>query len=187
MVARRCYISWSHKYWVSNNNAWFTTYLRPNSLLPNSSSCIDLISTNHPNLAVDSGVHFSLHVKCHHRILHYKFNLIIVYPPPCKHLAWDYKRANTDAIINSIYQVDWEFLFSNKNVHQQVNIFNKTLMNIFSNFIPNKYVTFNDKYPPWLTNYLKHKIHCKNNLYLKYVKYCKRDSDYIELFLYWTF
>ena len=153
----------------------------PTHLLPNSSSCIDLIFTDQPNLAVNSGVHPSLHVKCHHQIIHCKFNLMIVYPPPYERLVWDYKRANTDAIISSINQVDWEFLFFNKNVHQQVYIFNKTLMNIFSNFIPNKYVTFNDKDPPWMTNYLKHKIHCKNSLYLKYLKHGKRNCDYIEL------
>ena len=73
---------------------------------------------------------------------------MIVYPSSYECLVWDYKRANTHAVISSINQVDWEFLFVNKNVHQQVCIFNKTLMNIFSNFTPNKYVTFNDKDPP---------------------------------------
>ena len=150
-------------------------------MLPNSSSCIDLIFTEQPNVAVNSGVHPSLHVKCHHRIIHCKSNLMIIYPPPYERLAWDYKRANTDAIISSINQVDWEFLFSNKNVHQQVYIFNKTLMSIFSNFVPNKYVTFNDKDPPWRKHYLKHKIHCKNSLYLKYSKHGKKNCDYIEL------
>ena len=37
---------------------------------------------------------------------------MIVYPPTYERLVWDYKRANTDAIINSINEVDWEFLFS---------------------------------------------------------------------------
>ena len=32
-----------------------------------------------------------------------------------------------DPIISSINQVDWEFIFFNKNVHQQVYIFNKTI------------------------------------------------------------
>ena len=45
-------------------------------------SCIDLIFTNQSNLAVNSGAHPSLHVKCHHQIIHCKFNLMIVYPPP---------------------------------------------------------------------------------------------------------
>ena len=54
-------------------------------------------------------------------------------------------------------------------------------MNIFSNFVPNKYVTFNDKDAPWMRNYLKHKIHCRNSLYLKYLKHGNRNCDYIEL------
>ena len=120
----------------------------PTHLLANSSSCIDLTNTNQPNLAVNSNLYPSFHVKCHHQIIHCKFNLMIVYRPLYERLVWDYKRANTDAIINSINQVDWEFLYLNKNVHQQVYTFNKTLMNIFSILIPNKYVTFNDKDPP---------------------------------------
>ena len=35
---------------------------------------------------------------------------MIVCPPPYERLGWDYRRASTDAIINSISQVDWEFL-----------------------------------------------------------------------------
>ena len=83
----------------------------PTHLLPNSSSCIDLIFTDQPNLAVDNGVNPSLHVKCHHKIIQCKFNLMIVYLPQYERLVWDYKRANTVAIINSINQVDWEFVF----------------------------------------------------------------------------
>ena len=153
----------------------------PTHLIPNSSSCIDLIFTNQPNLAVNSGIHPSLHVKCHHQIVHCKFNLMIVYRPPYECLVWDYKKGNTDTIINSINQVDWKFFYLNKNVHQQVYKFNKTLMNIFSILIPNKYVTFNDKDPPWMTNFLKYKIHCKKSLYIKHLKHGKRNCDYIEL------
>ena len=54
--------------------------------------------------------------------------------------------------------VDWNFLFSHKNVHEQVVIFNQTLMNIFSNYIPNKLITVNDKDPPWMNEYIKKKI-----------------------------
>ena len=153
----------------------------PTHLLSNSSSCIDLIFTDQPNLAVDSGVHPSLHMKCHHQIIPYKFNLTIAYPPSYECLVWDYKRANTDAIINSINHVDWEFLFFNRYVHQQVNIINKSLMNIFSNFIPNKYITLNNKDPPWMTNSLTYKIQWKNSIHLKYLKHGKRNCDYIEL------
>ena len=39
-------------------------------------------------------------------------------------------------------------------------------MNFFSNFIPNKLVTFNDKDPLWMTPNLRNKINCKNGIYL---------------------
>ena len=81
----------------------------------------------------------------------------------------------------NVPQVHWRFPFFNKNVHQQVNIFNKTSMNIFSSFIPNKYVTFKDKDLPWMTSYPKYKIHCKNSLYLKYLNHGNRNCDYNEL------
>ena len=38
-----------------------------------SSSCIDLIFTNQPNLSVNSGVHASLHPNCHHQIVNSTF------------------------------------------------------------------------------------------------------------------
>ena len=38
----------------------------PTHILLNSSSCIDLIFTNQPNLVTESGVYPSLHPKCHH-------------------------------------------------------------------------------------------------------------------------
>ena len=40
----------------------------PTHVLENSTSCIDLIFTNQPNLIMGSGVHPSLHSKCHHQV-----------------------------------------------------------------------------------------------------------------------
>ena len=31
-------------------------------------------------------------------------------------------------------------------------------MNIFSNYIPNKFITIDDKDPPWMNKYMKRKI-----------------------------
>ena len=79
-------------------------------LLPNSSSCIEFTFTDQTNLAVDSGIHPSLHVKCHHQIIHCKFNLIIVHHPPYENLVCDDKQANIDAIIKSIKLIGNFFL-----------------------------------------------------------------------------
>ena len=39
---------------------------------------------------------------------------------------------------------------ANKNIQKQIRIFNKALMNVFSNFIPNKNLTFHDKDQLWM-------------------------------------
>ena len=131
----------------------------PTHILKNSCSCIDLIFTDQPNLIKDSGTHPSLHLNCHCNITFCKINLKIT-----RRLMWDFKRANISSIRKAIKMVDWQFMFLNKNTHQQVAIFNDILMNIFSNYIPNKYVTIDDRDPPWMTEKIKNKINLKRSL-----------------------
>ena len=44
--------------------------------------------------------------------------------------------------------VHWDIAFLGKSIEEQVKIFNDTVLNIFSNFVPFKTVTFDDKDPP---------------------------------------
>ena len=74
----------------------------PTHILPNSSSCIDLIFTNQPNLVTESGVHPSLHSKCHHQIVFAKLNLKVEYPSLYECLILDYKNADVPSINHSI-------------------------------------------------------------------------------------
>ena len=72
-------------------------------------------------------------------------------------------------------------MFIDKSIHKQVSIFNEALLNIFSNFTPNKLVTFNDKDPPWMNEYVKGKIKWKNQLCKTYPKYRYKCNDYFQL------
>ena len=119
-------------------------------MLANSSSCIDLIFTDQASLIVDCEIHPSLHPNCHHQIVYCKLDLKIAYPPPYQRCVWYFKRANIDSIRKAIKMIDWHFMLLNKNVHEQVSTFKTTLMNIFSNYIPNKCVTVDNKDPPLL-------------------------------------
>ena len=47
---------------------------------------------------------------------------------------------------------------------QFTNRYPSTLMNIFSNFIANKYITFDDSDLPWMNDFVKTKIKFKNQL-----------------------
>ena len=51
------------------------TINEPTHILPNSSSCIDVIFMSQPNVIIESGIHSSLHSSCHHQIVFAKFNL----------------------------------------------------------------------------------------------------------------
>ena len=79
---------------------------QPTHLMPQSSSCIDLIFTDQPNLLVDSGVHPSLHSNCHHQITYCKLDINIKYPPTYEHLVWDYNKANVEGIKKSIESIN---------------------------------------------------------------------------------
>ena len=56
----------------------------------------------------------------------------------------------------------------NENVHEQVSTFNTILMNIFSNYIPSKYITVDDKDPPWMMGAIKNKINLKKSFFKKF-------------------
>ena len=89
----------------------------PTHLKTSNSSCIDLIFTDQPNLSVNSGVHASLHPKCHYQIVHSSFNLNIPYPLPYQRLVWDYKKADSNNIRKALDSVNWERLFDQKAIN----------------------------------------------------------------------
>ena len=72
----------SHTESLTNVKGFQQLISDPTHLLPNESSCNDLIFMDQQNLGVDSGVHPILHSNFHHQITHSKFNLMIEYPSP---------------------------------------------------------------------------------------------------------
>ena len=97
-----------------------------------------------PSLIADSGVHSSLHPSCHHQIVFAKLNLRIVYPPPYLREIWHDREANTGIIRRAIKQFNWEIAFSNKSVNEKVDIFNRSILNILSKFIPHEIIVCDD-------------------------------------------
>ena len=69
----------------------------------------------------------------------------------------------------------------NKNIHDQLKLFNETIVNIVSVYIPNKFIICNDKYPPWLNDHIKCLINLKNEIFKKYLKDGRTDSVYENL------
>ena len=77
--------------------------------------------------------------------------------------------------------INWERLFNNKNINEQVSILNETMLNVFSNYIPNKYIYIDDKDPVWMNETIKLKIKPKDNMYNKYLQNGRFESDFVLL------
>ena len=146
-------------------------------ILPNSSSCIDLLFTNQPNMITSSGVLPSIHPNCHHQIIYANINFQVFFPPPYERQVWHFDRADCESIKQSISNIDWNRIFLDMDVNLQVETFNEYLMNILKNFIPNEIIEINDKDPPWITKAIKNKIDKKNQLYRRYLQGGKLFSD----------
>ena len=130
---------------------------------------------------MECSIHSSLHPNCHHQIVYAKLNLKIEYPPLYERLVWDYKKTNTQLLNRTIEAFNWEKLLENKNVNEQLYLFNKTMLNIFHNFIPNKNIICNDKDPPWFNNHIKTLIEKKNHLFKSYMANGRLAVDRVRL------
>ena len=53
--------------------------------------------------------------------------------------------------------------FRNLNINEMVSLFNKTIKNILSNYIPHETITCDDKYPPWFNKNIKQLLQEKSN------------------------
>ena len=50
-------------------------------------------------------------------------------------------------------------------------------MNVFQSYVPNKYITIDDKDPVWMNEIIKSKIETKNKLYQQYIQNGRFESD----------
>ena len=110
----------------------------------------------------------SLHQDFHRQIIFAQINLKIYNSPPYKRLVWNYKKANIDVINLTIKSFNWENDFND--IISQVELFNETLMNIFSNFIPSKIKRFENSDPPWMNADIESKIKLKHKLHHRYLR-----------------
>ena len=80
----------------------------PTHSMGDSRSCIDLIFTDQPNLIIESGVHPSLHDKCHHQIVYGKLSVSNIALPPYTSKIWYYDKADVIGIMRNIEMFRWQ-------------------------------------------------------------------------------
>ena len=87
-------------------------------------------------------------------------------PPLHNRRVWLYDRANVSAIRKSIEMYYWDKSFAEIDcLNEQVNLLTQVLINIFSNFIPNKIAKVNPQQAPWITKTIESFLRKRNRSY----------------------
>ena len=144
-------------------------------------SCIDLIFCDQPNIVLESGTRPSPDTICKHQVIFGRLNLHIPPLRPYFRKIWHYNKANTNAIKQSISCFDWTRKLANRDPSWQIALFNKTLLNIMSNFIPNEYTKVQPKDPPWINNTLRRMIKRQNRQYKNFVNHGCKSEDKVRV------
>ena len=66
-----------------------------------------------------------------------------------------------------------------KDLDAQVKALNETILNVFRNYVPNKYITVDDKDLVWMNEIIKSKMKTKSKLYKLYIQNGKFESDFV--------
>ena len=98
-------------------------------------------------MIMGSGVHASLHTHYHHQIILAKFELKVFYPPPYERTMWHFLKQTLDRIKRAVELFDWESALTDLDVNERVPVFNDTITNAMSNFVPNEIIC-DDHDPP---------------------------------------
>ena len=77
--------------------------------------------------------------------------------------------------------VNWGRIFDHKNIDSQVMTLNETILKVFWNYVPNKYITIDDKDPVWMNETIKSKIKTRNKLYKQYIENDIFESDFMMI------
>ena len=100
-------------------------------------------------------------------------------PSPYQRSVWHYKKADSANIRKAFDLVNWERLFDYEGIDTQVMTLSETILNVFQNYIPNKYIGIDDNDPVWMNETIKSKIKAKNKLYKQYIENGRFEGDFV--------
>ena len=63
-------------------------------------------------------------------------------------------------------------------VHQQLNMINDIILNVFRSFFPNRFITCDGRGLHWVNDSIKNEIKWKNSIYKNYKRNGKKTEDY---------
>ena len=102
------------------------------------------------------------------------------FPLPYEREIWEHGQGNTELIWREVHEFNWQRAFNNLNINERVSFFNKSILNIVSNFIPHETVICDERDRPWINTRIKTLINDKKILYKKYLRSGKNTKVFEE-------
>ena len=87
--------------------------------------------------------------------------------------------ADSTSIRKALDSVNWERFFDKKDPNSQFVTINETILNVFQNYVPDKYITIDDKDLVWIKEIIESKIETKSKLYKQYIQNGRFESDLV--------
>ena len=125
---------------------------KPTHVINNFMWYIDLTFCTNQSVISNHGNDVSIFHKCHHSIIYGKINIHVPLPPT---YVWGLGLKYWKHYESFNSNFNWNKVFENLLVDEKVKFLNKTLLNIFRNYIPNKKIKCNYWQPPWMTDNIR--------------------------------
>ena len=100
---------------------------------------------HHQSVISNHGGDVSIFDKRHHNIIYGKINIPVLLPPTSVREVMKKQIENIKKVISNF---NWNKAFENLLIDEKVDFLNKTSLNIFRNYIPNKKIKCDYQQPP---------------------------------------
>jgi len=118
---------------------------------------------------MESGVRPSLDPSCKHQITYCVLRIKNPKVVPYKRKVWKYDKANNELIVRAISEFPWALHLNRLfNPNSQVEFLNKTILNIFNNFVPSSTFTSKLEEPKWINREIKNLLRKQKKIYKRY-------------------
>ena len=119
--------------------------------------------------------------ECLYIIVFGKVNIRLPHFPVYIHKVQSYSQKNKENIKYAICNFNWSKAFENLSVDGKVKRLNKTLLNFFRNYIPNKKIQCDYLQPPWVNNNIKPSFKQRPKLTEFFYKNGLKKSDHFKV------
>ena len=130
---------------------------------------------------MQSGVRDSLDPSVKHKIIFCNISIKIPPMPKYSRRIWHFNRARDDLIKRAVSVFPWGANLRNIDPIRQVELLNRTILNIMSNFVPNEVITVRPCEPEWLNRDIKKMLKKQRKVFNRYKRNGYKTEDKIAV------